>query len=120
MGALTDPQIESFRQRLLAAKAAAEALLARTAEDSRPIEASGSAIGRLTRMDAIQVQAMGQMSRAQLEVRLRQIDAALDSIAAGTYGLCRQCKGPIARQRLEALPEAPFCLDCQERFEREG
>lgn len=95
MGVLTDTQIEDFRQRLLAAKAAAEALLAQTAEDSRPIEASGSAIGRLTRMDAIQVQAMGQMSRAQLEVRRLQMEAALRSIDAGTYGLCRHCKASI-------------------------
>ncbi|HVS31581.1 MAG TPA: TraR/DksA C4-type zinc finger protein, partial [Thermoanaerobaculia bacterium] len=74
-------------------------------------------IGRLSRMDAIQVQAMSQMSRRQLDVRLQQIDASLAALEAGTYGLCRHCKEPIALTRLEALPEAPFCIDCQEGFE---
>jgi hypothetical protein len=40
--------------------------------------------------------------------------AALD---AGRYGTCRYCKGRIDHSRLEALPEAPFCLPCQESFE---
>ena len=68
-------------------------------------------------MDAIQVQAMSEMSRRQLEIRLQQIDAALAALDAGTYGLCRQCKEPLAMARLEALPEAPFCLECQVSFE---
>jgi DnaK suppressor protein len=119
MSPLDDRQIERFRRRLLAAKEAAEELLARSASDARPVEASGSAIGRLTRMDALQVQGMERMSRRQLDIRRQQIEAALAAIEAGTFGSCRHCKGPIALPRLEALPEAPFCLECQERFERE-
>lgn len=116
---LTQQQLEDFRRRLQASKEAADALLESSASGSRPVERSGSAIGRLTRMDAIQVQAMEQMSRRQLEVRRQQVEAALRSFEEGTYGLCRSCKGPIALPRLEALPEAPFCMACQERFERE-
>ena len=114
---LTPEQLEQFRERLVEAKAAAAALLGRTAGDKRPVEASGSTIGRLSRMDAIQVQAMSQMSRRQLELRVQQIQASLAALDAGKYGLCRQCKEPIGLARLEALPEAPFCIDCQEGFE---
>lgn len=116
---LTDDQVEHFRERLELARAAAGELLDLGAEDSRPVEASGSAIGRLTRMDALQVRQMEQLSRHQLEIRRRQIEAALAAIESGTFGLCRHCKGPISVLRLDALPEAPFCMDCQERFERE-
>lgn len=116
---LADDQIRLFRQRLLAAKEAAEELQTLGASGRQPVEASGSAIGRLTRMDALQVRGMEQLSRGQLEIRRQQIEAAIAAIEAGTFGLCRHCKGPISLLRLEALPEAPFCMTCQERFERE-
>lgn len=83
------------------------------------MEISGSTIGRLTRMDALQVQGMEQLSRHQIDIRRQQIEAALAAIEAGSYGSCRHCAGPISLERLEALPEAPFCVDCQERSERE-
>ena len=116
MSDLTAQQLEHFHELLLQAKASVEALLNQDAF-GKPVEASGATIGRLTRMDAIQVQAMSSMSRHQLDIRRRQIDAALETFQRGTYGLCRECKGMISLQRLEALPEAPFCLGCQESFE---
>lgn len=116
MADLTAQQLEHFHQLLQDAKAAVEALLNQDAF-GKPVEASGATIGRLTRMDAIQVQAMSSMSRHQLDIRRRQIDAALEAMVRGSYGLCRECKDMISIQRLEALPEAPFCLRCQESFE---
>jgi DnaK suppressor protein len=68
-------------------------------------------------MDAMQVQAMAQLGRRQLEINLLRVDAALAAIDAGTYGICRECKEPIGLNRLEAIPEAPFCVPCQESFE---
>ena len=116
MANLSAQQLDDFRQRLLAAKASAEALLGRQAADTA-VEASGPTIGRLTRIDALQMQAMSQMNRHQLDIRLRQIEAALLVLDQGRYGLCRLCKDPIDLERLEAIPEAPFCLDCQEGME---
>lgn len=43
---------------------------------------------------------------------IRQIEAALDRIANGTYGACVICGDPIAEKRLEALPATPFCATC--------
>jgi DnaK suppressor protein len=117
MTELTPESIDDFRQRLIEAKAAAESLLEQTTEDARPVEVSGSTIGRLTRMDAMQMQAMAQMNQRQLGIRLQQISVALAAIEQGTYGICRHCKEPISIARLTALPEAPFCMDCQEGFE---
>lgn len=117
MSHLTTEELDHFRRRLLDAKASAEALLIRGAAGEQQVEASGQTIGRLTRMDALQVQAMSQMSRHQLEIRLKQIDAALKAWDAGRYGVCRECQGPIKTARLEVLPEAPFCMPCQESFE---
>ncbi len=46
------------------------------------------------------------------EQRLRDIDAALARMTAGTYGICVVCKKPIARERLEARPSAETCIAC--------
>lgn len=117
MSLLPEELLARFRERLEEARDTAIAVLGRTVDDVKPIEASGSAIGRVTRIDAIQMQGMAQMSRAQLELRLEKVRNALAALDAGTYGTCRYCKGPIDLSRLEALPEAPFCLPCQESFE---
>lgn len=120
MSDLTQEQLEAFSQRLSAAKDAAVALKTLAAEGSSRVEASGSAIGRLTRIDAIQMQAMSQMNQAQLDVRLQQIEAALAAFDGGRYGSCHRCRGPISLERLDALPEAPLCMSCQEQIESQG
>ena len=43
---------------------------------------------------------------------LRQIDAALQRIDLGTYGLCEVCEEPIAEKRLDVLPFATRCIEC--------
>ncbi len=45
--------------------------------------------------------------------RLEEIDVALARLEAGTYGICAGCRQPIDRARLEALPEARFCVGCK-------
>lgn len=92
-------------------------MLRQTKGDGKVGEPS-STVGRLSRMDAIQVHAMAKMNRSQLQIRLRQYDAALAAFERDNYGICRECKEPISLARLEAVPEAPFCMACQESFER--
>ncbi|MGZ6143591.1 MAG: TraR/DksA family transcriptional regulator [Myxococcales bacterium] len=43
---------------------------------------------------------------------LRELDAALERIDKGTYGTCQMCGGAVGRQRLRAIPEARYCIDC--------
>lgn len=56
--------------------------------------------------------------QAAEEDQLRQVDAALKRIEAGTYGACERCGGKIEPARLEALPHAPTCIACRRREER--
>jgi DnaK suppressor protein len=51
--------------------------------------------------------------------KLLQIDDALDRIEDGTYGQCEECGVKIPRARLKVLPFAKFCVECQEKNERE-
>ena len=49
---------------------------------------------------------------AESRVRIEQLRGALRRIDAGTYGTCVRCDGPIAPERLEAIPEITTCIDC--------
>jgi RNA polymerase-binding transcription factor DksA len=48
-----------------------------------------------------------------LEIRLKNIDLALEKIREGTYGKCEKCQKEILVERLKASPESRFCLNCQ-------
>jgi len=49
---------------------------------------------------------------------LRDVEAALERLAVGTYGVCVSCGEPISRERLDAYPTAKRCLPCQRRHEQ--
>jgi DnaK suppressor protein len=80
--------------------------------------APDSAIGRLTRVDALQAGYVSDELRRQMTAELARIDRALRSIDEGTYGICRRCEAPIPAARLEARPDAAFCVPCAEQAER--
>lgn len=54
-----------------------------------------------------------------IEHRLRYVDRALQKIEEGTYGICDDTGEPIPRGRLEAMPEAIYTVEAQQRRERE-
>ncbi|MBX5466561.1 MAG: TraR/DksA C4-type zinc finger protein [Firmicutes bacterium] len=54
-----------------------------------------------------------------LSRRLREAERALDKVAAGTYGQCDRCGGPIEAARLEAMPWAVYCRSCQAASDEE-
>jgi RNA polymerase-binding protein DksA len=53
-----------------------------------------------------------------LERKLESIDLAVQAAKNGTYGICEGCGERIERARLEVLPQARLCLECQRAFER--
>ena len=52
-----------------------------------------------------------------LEKSLRDVDKALESIEAGTYGTCKHCGKPIDPRRLQARPTAGSCVDCKTKLQ---
>lgn len=71
-----------------------------------------SSVGRLSRMDAMQQQAMAQGLRGRLQLRHRKLKGALVRIEAGNFGCCCQCDEPLDPARLEIDPSQLFCIDC--------
>jgi DnaK suppressor protein len=48
--------------------------------------------------------------------QLRLVDEALARLTSGEYGVCQACEQPIATKRLQALPWARYCVNCQEEY----
>ena len=92
--------------------------LAGSAASARPVQLDQPAVGRVSRIDAIQQQKMLEANRHAQRGQLQLVQAALRRLESGTYGECLACGEPIAWARLKARPETPFCLECQSERER--
>lgn len=102
--------LDAARQALLSAKAELEAHDKETQADRNPVELDQTSVGRLSRMDAMQVQAMAQAGRARRAAESRRIEAALKRLDAGHYGFCVRCGEDVARKRLELDPAVATCV----------
>lgn len=89
--------------------------LARLGDSTAPIEPD-AAIGRLSRLDAMQMQQTALAQKRALEQDIRNLEAALERLASDRFGLCRQCRQPIEFTRLQAQPAAQVCTRCADRF----
>ncbi len=109
---------DALRVKLLARKAELESDDAATVADRGPVELDQQAVGRLSRMDAMQVHAMAEATHERRLAELTRIVGALERMDDGDYGYCVACDGKIAAKRLELDPAVPTCIKCAERAER--
>jgi len=97
-----------------------EAFIHNAAENRTDTELDQQRIGRLSRMDAMQQQAMDDETHRRRERELEKIKAALRRIEDGDYGYCSACDEPIAPKRLENDPGALMCIACASKAGGEG
>ena len=109
--------IAGFKDQLFALQRQLKDLIATGAEAASPVELDQTRVGRLSRMDALQGQAMARERQRRREVELEKIAAALARIDAREYGSCLTCGGDIAVKRLELDPANPLCIDCATKSE---
>jgi DnaK suppressor protein len=83
---------------------------------SAPV-APDSAIGRLTRMEAINSQNINEAALRKALATRSLLEKALRSIGTDDFGLCQACEEPIAVARLMVMPEATLCVACASRHE---
>ena len=98
----------SLVSRLEALRAASET----TADTRRPVELDQTTVGRLSRMDAMQGQAMALATERRRQEEARRIEAAISRIDEGEYGFCISCGEEIAAKRLDVDPTVPTCIAC--------
>jgi len=84
-----------------------------TEDAARPIELDQPAIGRVSRIDAIQQQKMLEANRQVQQARLGLVRLAILRVGEDEYGDCQGCGESIGYQRLKARPESVFCIECQ-------
>jgi DnaK suppressor protein len=101
-----------FRQRLLQRQRELRALLETGEDAARVVELDQTSVGRLSRMDALQGQAMSQERGRRRQQELRRIAAALRRLGHGEYGDCQDCGQAIDVRRLEMDPAATLCIRC--------
>ena len=106
-----------WRQKLLELRAELESVADSGGEASAVVELDQSKVGRLSRMDALQAQAMAQASNERREDMLRRVDAALERVASDDYGYCLTCGEEIDPRRLEFDPTVLLCVDCANKAE---
>ena len=81
-------------------------------KEGAPVELDQTKVGRLSRMDAMQQQAMAQAATRRTEVELQRIRTALSRLRTGDYGYCLNCEEEIAEGRLRVDPATLICIDC--------
>ena len=104
--------IEYFKKKLLARKKELENFVENAKEGTKPVELDQQSVGRLSRMEAMQEQAMAQEVEQRRKSEILRIDAALKRIDEGDYGYCIQCDEEIAPKRLELDPSVSTCVAC--------
>jgi DnaK suppressor protein len=104
--------IEDLRSRLEAEHAAIGRDADLGADDRAVVALDQQSIGRLSRMDAMQRQAMAAAQHRRTQARLGAIAAALARIAEAEYGYCLECGDEIAIRRLEIDPTLTTCVAC--------
>lgn len=114
---MAEMNIDAARNNLISLKKQLLDDLERGADVSETVELEQNKVGRLSRMDAMQQQAMQKASRALIRKRLIQIDKAMKALDLGDYGYCEACGEEISEKRLTIRPEALMCVSCQEQIE---
>ena len=89
-----------------------------TAEDAATkgaravVQLDQQAVGRLSRMDALQNQAMAEAQSRRRQSERQRIKAALQRLDTGEYGFCLECAEQIAPDRLALDPALALCAEC--------
>jgi len=118
VGELTSRQKNELTKQLKSKAAELELHLEGSRQSTKPVTLDQQAVGRVSRMDAIQQQQMAVASREQSTLLHKLVTTALLRVKSGEYGYCLLCGEPIAFARLEAQPHTPNCLDCQSAMEQ--
>lgn len=108
---MTREQQEIFRPIIEERMQEAKAEIAASSEDTKPISPDAS-IGRLSRLDSMQMQQMALGARRRQQMLLVRLEEALRRLNQGTFGRCLQCGKDIAEERLRYQPDAVLCIKC--------
>lgn len=108
---MTPEEKAGVRQEIEARIADAESHLDTLREQTKPV-APSVALGRLTRMDAIQQKSMAEANLKSTEADITKLKKALVRLDDDDFGICASCGGTIPLGRVLAVPESRVCVQC--------
>lgn len=109
-----DINLKNLKALLLAEQEELQADAKSSEEARQTVTLDQTTVGRLSRMDALQGQAMALETDRRRHVELHRVESALERMGEGDYGFCVNCDKKIAAKRLEHDPATPLCIDCAE------
>jgi DnaK suppressor protein len=114
---MTELDLSEFKKRLLQHQEELLGVEASGEQASEVVELDQTSVGRLSRMDAMQAQAMSVETNHRRKQELRRIKRALVQIEDGDYGYCQDCGEMINPQRLKSSLTATLCIECANKAE---
>jgi len=120
MNMLDQAQLDGFRQQLVQQREELLALAISADESTKTVTLDQAGVGRLSRRDAPQGQAMSLEMKRRRELEIKMIAAALRRLDEGEFGYCVECEEEIANKRLELNPAIPVCISCASQSETMG
>jgi len=109
---MNEQTLKQYRTQLTTLQAELRQLEIDSQDASRTVELDQPAIGRLSRMDALQGQAMAQETARRRKHQLTRIAGALHRIDNSDYGYCAICEEELDERRLAIDPTTTRCLGC--------
>jgi len=112
MSAFGAADLEQFRVRLTELAESLETLERASKIAAETVTLDQSKVGRLSRMDALQGQAMAVATAGRRRQELVEIRKALERLTLGNFGECTECQEPIDPRRVSHNPAVALCLAC--------
>ncbi|SHE56653.1 transcriptional regulator, TraR/DksA family [Ruegeria intermedia] len=109
---MNQAELKEFETRIRARLAELEQNSEAGKQAQSVVELDQQTVGRLSRMDALQNQAMAKAQQTRRDLEARRLNAALARISEGEFGYCEDCGEAIARGRMELDPAAGKCVSC--------
>jgi DnaK suppressor protein len=114
----SDIDLEAVKARLRARQAELEDVSGAAKEAQGTVELDQTRQGRLSRIDALQGQAMSQAAERRRKQELLRIRNTFKRIDEGEYGYCGECGEAISLKRLDVDPTTILCIDCARERDR--
>ena len=113
---MTDGDKERIRTAILDTLVQTRLKIEELEEAAKPV-APDKALGRLTRMEALQDRSVAEAALERTRADLNHLEAALRNIVLPTFGKCIVCGDEIGLERMEVLPQSTHCVNCAPKVE---
>ena len=108
---MTKVEKEEIRTKVIEEISKTENTIAEYKEMTRPISPE-NAIGRISRMDAINNKSVAEAALRQAEMKFQKLTEVLESVDDKNFGLCLKCNRPIPIGRILLMPQSRHCVNC--------